>query len=43
MQEAMFLQYSDIDFKHKTVSVKVKPDFNFRPKGWECGTVPIEC
>src|ERR1019366_4300059 len=33
---------SDIDFKHKTVSVKVKPDFNFRPKGWECRTVPLE-
>jgi len=42
MQEVMYLQYSDIDFKHKTVSVKVKPDFNFRPKGWECRTVPLE-
>jgi integrase len=41
MQEVIFLQYSDIDFKHKTVSVKVKPDFNFGPKGWECRTVPL--
>lgn len=41
MAEVMSLQYSDIDFKHRTVSVRPKPEFDFRPKGWECRTVPL--
>jgi len=42
MQEVMYLQYSDVDFKHRTVSVKAKPQFDFRPKSWETRTVPLE-
>lgn len=42
MQEVMYLQYSDLDFTERTVSVRVKPAFDFRPKSWETRTVPLE-
>jgi len=41
MQEAMFLEWSDIDFVHKTVSVRSKPARGFIPKDSEERSVPL--
>jgi integrase len=31
MQEIMYLEYRDVDFKHRTVSVTSKSEYGFRP------------
>jgi integrase len=41
MQEAMYLTWSDINFKEQTVSVTSKVDLDFHPKDWEERTVPL--
>ena len=42
MQEVMYLEYHDLDFKHRSVSVTAKPAYGFRPKSWEERTIPLE-
>jgi len=42
MQEVMYLEYYDVDFKHRTVSVRAKAEYGFRPKSWEERTIPLE-
>ena len=41
MQEAMYLAWSDLDLKARTVSVTSKKDLGFKPKDWEERTVPL--
>jgi integrase len=40
-QECKYLEWADIDFKHKTVSVRRKPHWSFEPKDAEERTVPL--
>jgi integrase len=42
MQEAMSLQWRDIDFQHQTVRVKSKPLRAFIPKAYEEREIPLE-
>jgi len=41
MQEAMHVEFSDIDFRHRTVSVTAKKHWDFSPKDSEERTVPL--
>ena len=41
-EEAAFLEWSDIDFKNLTVSVRRKEALDFKPKDSEERTVPLE-
>jgi integrase len=41
MQEAMYLEWSDIDFLGMTVRVKSKPELGFQPKDAEERSVPL--
>ena len=42
MQEVMYLQWSDLNFEHRTVSVTEKPERGFVPKRWHTRTIPLE-
>jgi integrase len=41
MQEAMYLEWVDVDFTHNTVSVRSKPGLGFEPKDSEERSVPL--
>lgn len=41
MQEAMHVEFTDIDYKHRTVSVREKKHLGFSPKDAEERTVPL--
>jgi len=42
MQEVMYLEYHDLDFKHRSVRVKAKPEYGFIPKRWHERSIPLE-
>lgn len=39
--EAAVAQWKDIDWKAKTISVRFKPEFKFKPKDWEERTIAV--
>jgi integrase/recombinase XerD len=41
-QEVMYLEYHDLDFRQRTVSVTSKAKYGFRPKSWDERTIPLE-
>ncbi len=41
MREAMYLYWTDIDFKHNVLRVVAKPEFDFTTKTWEERTVTL--
>jgi integrase len=40
-QEAMYTTWRDVDFNHRTVSVRWKSEYNWTPKAYKERTVPI--
>jgi len=42
MQEAMYCQWRDLNFTANEFTVREKPEYDFRPKSWECRVVPLQ-
>lgn len=40
-QEARYVEFLDIDFRHHVVRVTAKPEWRFTPKNWEERSVPL--
>jgi len=39
--EASVAQWKDINWNDKTITVLLKPEFNFKPKDWEERTITV--